>query len=192
MTPVAAVRRELPVYAPARIVARRRRVPVRIVPDVVLRGARRADVVPIHELLSGYARMGRLLPRTIEQVSAEREQYVVAIENGRIVGCAALRVYDARLAEVCALAVAASYQGRGLGRLLVEHLVERAARRGVARVLALTLEDAFFERLGFERASMTEFPQKYARDCASCARRSTCPEVAVVYETTSRHASRRN
>jgi len=162
------------------------------VPDVELRSAHRSDVPAMHELLSGYARMGRLLPRTIEQVAAERRQYVVAIENGRVVGCAALRVYDAGLAEVCALAVAASYQGRGLGRLLVQHLLDVAARRGIARVLALTLEDGFFERLGFERAGMAEFPQKYARDCASCARRATCPEVAVVYETASRHASGRN
>lgn len=150
---------------------------------VTLRTARASDVDAIHTIQQEWVVEGRLLPRTKDEIRAEIRHYVVAVEDGKVVGCAMLRVYDDRLAEVCALAVASSHHGRGVGRQLVERLVARAARRRVPQVLALTLEDGFFGRLGFERAPIGEFPQKIARDCASCARRSTCMEIPVVHRT---------
>ena len=157
--------------------------PLAIVPDdmsqLYLRRAEPSDAREIHELLEHFVAHGQLLPRTLRQVFRTIRDYVVAIEGGRIVGCAALRIYSADVAEIGALAVAAERQGTGIGRRLVEALVHDAELLGLRRVFALTLRTDFFHRLGFGTTLVTEFPEKVAADCMSCARRTTCREVAV-------------
>jgi amino-acid N-acetyltransferase len=80
---------------------------------------------------------------------------------------------------VGALAVAKSHQGTGLGSRIVETLVHDARALGLQRVFALTLQERFFNRLGFETTNISEFPEKVAADCTGCARRATCNEIAV-------------
>src|SRR3989454_4623702 len=56
-----------------------------------------------------------------------RSEYVVAEQpGGGIVGCGSLKIYSLALAEVAGLAVAASYQGGGVGRALTEALITEA------------------------------------------------------------------
>ena len=156
--------------------------PLAIVPDgsaLHLRRAEPSDAKEIHELLEMFVAHGQLLPRTLKQVYRAIRDYVVAVEDGRIVGCAALKIYSAQVAEVGALAVAADRQGGGVGRRLVEALVHDAGMLGLQRVFALTLQDGFFHRLGFETTLVSEFPEKVAADCSTCARRATCTEIAV-------------
>ncbi|HSK19062.1 MAG TPA: N-acetyltransferase [Longimicrobiales bacterium] len=161
--------------------------PLSIVPDgsaLYLRRAEPSDAREIHELLEVFVAHGQLLPRTLRQVYRTIRDYVVAIEDGRIVGCAALRIYSADVAEVGALAVAAEKHGSGIGRRLVETLVHDAGMLGLRRVFALTLQDGFFHRLGFETTVVSEFPEKVAADCSTCARRATCAEIAVARNVT--------
>ena len=70
--------------------------------------------------------------------------------SGAVVGCGALHVMWEDLAEVRTLAVHRAHRGRGLGRALLEKLLETATELGVARVFCLTFEVDFFARLGFE------------------------------------------
>jgi amino-acid N-acetyltransferase len=63
--------------------------------------------------------------------------------------------------------------------MLVDTLVHDAGTLGLRRVFALTLQDGFFHRLGFETTLISEFPKKVAADCATCARRATCREITV-------------
>lgn len=151
-----------------------------IAPAVRLRPARLADVPAILELLDGFARRGLLLPRTPDQVYRNIREFVVAEDVEGVVACGALRLYSAELAEIGALAVAEHCHGRGIGRCIVDALVEEAERLGLRRVFALTLQEGFFHRLGFRTGRVEEFPQKVAADCASCARRATCLEITVV------------
>lgn len=156
--------------------------PLSIVSDetvLFLRRAEPSDAREIHELLEGFVAHGQLLPRTLKQVYRTIRDYVVAIEDGRIVGCVALRIYSAEVAEIGALAVATGRQGTGVGRRLVETLLQDAAMLGLRRLFALTLQDGFFHRLGFETTTVSEFPEKVAADCSTCARRATCSEIAV-------------
>lgn len=156
--------------------------PLSIVADesaLYLRRAEPADASEIHELLEVFVAHGQLLPRTLKQIYRSIRDFVVAIEDGRVVGCAALRIYSADVAEVGALAVVADRHGAGIGRQLVETLVHDAGMLGLRRVFALTLQDGFFHRLGFETTTISEFPAKVAADCSSCARRATCTEIAV-------------
>jgi amino-acid N-acetyltransferase len=148
----------------------------------VLRPAQPADAPAIHALLETFVREGALLPRTLEQVYHAIRDFVVAIDGATIVGCGALRIYTDSLAEVGALAVARSWQARGVGRSIVGALTQEARALGIRRVLALTLQERFFHRQGFRTAPIAEFPEKIARDCARCAKRAGCIEIAVVHD----------
>jgi amino-acid N-acetyltransferase len=153
---------------------------------VQLRRAAPADAPVIHALLENWVQEGRLLPRTLGQVYRSIRDFTVAMHGDTIVGCAALRVYPGNLGEVCALAVAAEWQGRGIGRRIVEALVDEAAELGMQRVFALTMEETFFHRAGFRTVPIAGFPDKIAQDCTSCERRSRCVEIAVVMDLDSK------
>lgn len=150
--------------------------------DVVLREALPTDVEELHALLEGFAKQGLLLPRAVEEVYRNFREFVIAEHNGRIAGCAGLRLYSSELAEIVGLAVSAESHGRGIGRLLIETLLAQAKSLGLQRVIALTLQPMFFHKLGFELAEVADYPQKIAADCNRCAKRATCIEIAVAYD----------
>jgi len=156
-----------------------RRVAIVREDGVFVRRADPSDAAEIHALLERYVAPGMLIPRTLKQVYRSIRDFVVVIDRGVIVGCGALRIYTAELAEVGALAVSEEYRGTGLGKRVVETLVHDARALGLRRVFALTMEERFFHRCGFETTLISEFPEKVAADCATCARRQSCNEIAV-------------
>ena len=146
----------------------------------VIQRARISDMSQVAPLINGFAARGVMLPKTEEQLYRTFREFVLAFdENGRVIGCAALRVYGPQLAELSALAVDERAHGRGVGRMLVEAIVEQAADLGIRTVFALTLEDGFFHRLGFRTVQKELFPQKIAADCVGCPKRHACPEITV-------------
>jgi len=73
---------------------------------------------------------------------------------GRIVGTVALRVEDERTFELTKMAVDEAWQGRGIGRQLLDAAIERARQRGANRVIlfsARILEPAIamYRKAGF-------------------------------------------
>jgi amino-acid N-acetyltransferase len=153
-----------------------------LAPPVTIRPARVVDAPAIHALIEVYAREGKLLPRTLDQVYRMIREFVVADDGGQVVGCAALRIYHEHLAEIAALAVVERWQGRGVGRRMVETLKSEARALGVPRVFALTIDERFFHKLGFRTVPVVEFPEKITQDCRSCAKRTGCIEIAVLCE----------
>src|SRR3954469_15494681 len=93
---------------------------------ITMRRATPKDAAGIHALTEQFVGDGLLLPRTQEQVNRTIRDYVIAIENGKVVACGALRIYSSASAEVGALAVSSECQGMGLGRHIVAALVEDA------------------------------------------------------------------
>jgi N-acetylglutamate synthase-like GNAT family acetyltransferase len=130
-------------------------------------------------IMEPFIATGDLLPRTAEDLRCDIDRYVVATDGGAVVGMGALKPYSPYLAEVIAVAVLPSHQGSGVGKLVVQQLVERARRFGIHEVFALTRRPFFFHRLGFRPADKSLFPQKVWLDCASCPRQDACDEIAV-------------
>jgi amino-acid N-acetyltransferase len=157
---------------------------VAIVPDVGLymRRAEPGDARELHELLERFVAPGLLIPRTLKQVYSTIRDFVVVVEDGRIVGCGALRIYSAELGEIGALAVLEEKRDAGLGGRIVDTLVHDARNLGLRRVIALTMRDRFFHRHGFVTKSLVDYPEKIAADCVSCTRRAGCQEIAVSIE----------
>lgn len=104
------------------------------------------------------------------------ESFLVAREEEGVVGCIGLEAYD-DVALLRSLVVRAQTRGSGLGRLLVERLLELASERGVRSVYLLTTTaDEYFPRFGFERIPREEADPRLQ---ASQEFRGACPDSAV-------------
>lgn len=148
----------------------------------MLRPATIHDVHAVQQIINSHAELGKMLFKSYGQLYEDLRDYCVFEVDGKVVGCCALTIIWADLAEVRALAVDEDYRGRGIGRLLVEWSVAEARRLGIARLMALTYEQAFFEKLGFRVVAKETLPLKVWSDCVRCPKRDGCDEIAVVLD----------
>ena len=85
-----------------------------------------------------------------EDVASERQDFIVALGQGRVVGCVALERFEG-VALLRSLAVAESLRGSGVGRELHDCALARARELGLSRLFLLTTTAApFFERCVFQ------------------------------------------
>lgn len=149
---------------------------------LVVRAANVADMAQVEPLINTFAKKDLMLPKTLEQLSRNFREFVVAEIDGRIIGCAALRVYTPQLAELGSLAVSEAAHGLGVGRKLVAAIEDQAALHGIGTVFALTLQDVFFHKSGYRTVPKEMFPLKVWADCRQCPKLHACDEIAVVKE----------
>ena len=151
--------------------------------DITVRPARISDMRQVEPLINRFAKTNLMLPKTTEQLSRNFREFVVAVDaEERVIGCGALRIYNETLAELASLAVEESAHGLGIGRKLVERLLDEARGLGLKTVFALTLQELFFHRLGFRTVNKEMFPLKVWVDCRMCPKLHACDEVAVAVE----------
>jgi amino-acid N-acetyltransferase len=147
---------------------------------MVIRKAELRDVPVVFEMINYYAAARVMLPRSLNDLYESVREFLVAEnEQGEVVGCGALKFYNAELAELRSLCVRPGTQGRGVGRLLTEGLLAEADRFGLRTVFALTTTLEFFAKCGFREVARERFPMKVWRDCMRCDRYFHCQERAV-------------
>ena len=130
----------------------------------MVRRALRPDAPQILELVSQYATQGLMLSRTLDEIAARIDNYVVATDGtGRVVACAALEEYSPSLAEVSSVAVAPAHHGKGLGSQVVLGIERLARARDIEELFALSLTDNFFLSLSYELTTISRYPEKLAR-----------------------------
>src|SRR5688500_14521929 len=112
--------------------------------DVTVRRARTSDVPAIRALIDTYADDRILLSKATVTLYEDVQEFWIAEDGGKVVGCGALHVMWEDLAEVRTLAVNPAARGRGVGRLLLDRLLDTARELGVRKVFCLTFEVAFF------------------------------------------------
>jgi amino-acid N-acetyltransferase len=129
-----------------------------------VRRAVRADAPQILELVAQYATQGLMLARTLDEIAARVDNYVVATdETKRVIACAALEEYSPSLAEVSSVAVAPSHHGKGLGTQVVLGIERLARARDIEELFALSLTDNFFLSLAYKATTISRYPEKIAR-----------------------------
>lgn len=102
--------------------------------------------------------------------------FLVAEERGRLVGAIGLEVYG-DCALLRSAVVDAGSRGSGVGRDLVERLLQRARTRGVREVFLLTTTaEGYFPRFGFVPIARTQVASAVH---ASEEFRGACPDSAV-------------
>jgi amino-acid N-acetyltransferase len=92
------------------------------------------------------------------------QEFVVAVEDGQVVGCGALHVLWEDLAEVRSVAITETLRGKGIGNQILENIIKRAYELGLSRIFCLTFETKFFGRHGFEEIQGTPVePEVYVQ-----------------------------
>ena len=151
-------------------------------PQIVLRAAVSADAAALHALIASHLEEGRLLPRTLDELTIHAPRFVVAVTGGQIVGCAELAPLSPEVAEVRSLVVSRDARRLGVGVRMVEELAVRARREGYGRLTAFAHDPAFFVRRGFSIVPHTWVPEKIAHDCNACPLFRNCGQYAIVLE----------
>lgn len=138
--------------------------------NVILRSARPEDYTTVVALLES-ARL------PVAGVDEWFTRFIVAEDDGRIVGVAGLEVYgtDGLLRSV---AVADAWRGHGLGSALTNEVLRAATRDGITAVYLLTqTAETFFPRYGFRRITREEASDAVK---ASLEFRELCPVSSAV------------
>lgn len=139
-----------------------------------------ADVMPVYELIKIYADKEIVLPRSLLSIYQQLQCLYVVKDNNKVVGVAGLHVLGQDLAEVRSLVVDPDYQQKGIGRMLVEHIIQESPKLGVERLISLTYQVKFFSKLGFQIVKRDDLPEKVWTDCVNCPKINNCDEVAMV------------
>lgn len=158
----------------------------------ILRPAGISDAKQIQELVNSYAGKGLMLPKSLNQVFQYIRDFTVVEHDGEVQACGALHILWDDLAEIRSLAVLEKRRGSGLGREIVEALLEQAAILGLSQVFALTYQRPFFEKVGFHSIDRGELPRKIWVDCVDCLKFPNCDEEALIADVSSANAQPRS
>ena len=138
------------------------------------------DIVPILDLINSYAARGIMLPRTEFEMSESIRDFTVVTNNGDLLGCGALHFYSPTTGEIRSLAVDERAKAHGVGRRVVEALIDEAERYELDAVFAFTYVVEFFNKVGFHQVERGVLPLKAWRDCLRCPKFQACDEQAVL------------
>ncbi len=150
--------------------------------NIVIRKADIGQADEIRKMVNNYASKNKMLPRSLNEIYENIRDYHVAIDGEKVVGSGALHVFWEDLAELRSLAVHPDYQGRGLGRKLVGHVLSEAPDLGISRVFILTAIPGYFKKAGFEFIDRCELPHKVWSECIKCPKFPDCDEVSMIIE----------
>jgi amino-acid N-acetyltransferase len=145
-----------------------------------IRKATTKDVIFIYKLLDYFSSKELLLPRSLSQLYDNVRDFFVVEENGEIIGCCSLHSCWEDLGEIKSLAVKEEWNGKGIGKDLVEICLKDAPQLGLKRVLALTYVPDFFKSLGFKEISKDKLPHKVWKECIACPKFPDCGEIALI------------
>ena len=155
-------------------------------PTFTLRPARLADAERIFVLIRSHTE--QLVPKPMGDIVASIDRFVVAESGGEIVGCAAYSILpeigaaERATVELQSVAVIGSHRKLGIGRALVETLLQRIAVFQPADALVLTFAPGFFSKLGFVEIPKSKVMHKLYSGCLHCTKHAdpfTCPEIAM-------------
>jgi amino-acid N-acetyltransferase len=148
----------------------------------MIRPATIHDVPRMQAIVNSHAELGRMLFKSYAELYENLRDFAVYEIDGEVVGVVALAILWADLAELRSLAVNSAFQGRGIGRRLTEWCIDEARRLQIRKIMSLTYEQAFFEKLGFKVVQKENLPLKVWSDCVKCPKRDGCDEIAMVRE----------
>ena len=159
---------------------------MRIFDGFIVRQATLRDAEKIFALI--HLNRDLLVPRAIGNIVENIDRFVVAEVEGELAGCAAFQVHPeigdplAATVEIQSVAVRAPYRRRGIGRAIVESVVECVSAFAPHEVLVLTFAPGFFTSLGFHEIPKTKVMHKLYTGCINCTKHTnpfTCPEIAM-------------
>ena len=139
------------------------------------------NIIDIQSIVKPYVDEGIILYRDEDEIATNIRSYVLAYENEIPIGVGALHIFSPFLGEIRSLAVSKNFQGKGIGKKIVNSILEEAKKIGLKEVLVLTYQKEFFEKLGFREISKESIPDKKIwADCIKCKFFPNCNEIALI------------
>ncbi len=138
-------------------------------PDI--RKATPRDIKDIKKILSSYC-------LDTEKVEENIHEFLIAVSGEKIVGCACLDAGD--IVELRSIAVMPAHRNKGIGSLLVDTVLERAAGM-TDKVYLRTTSPVFFEKKGAKRLENDE-KKIIWKECDECDKFDICKQVLMRFE----------
>ncbi|MBR2837494.1 MAG: GNAT family N-acetyltransferase [Kiritimatiellae bacterium] len=154
--------------------------------DMTVRPATLGDAEAIYALVDRHR--DELVPRSLGSIVESIDRFFVAECGGEPAGCASYQIHpeigdaEAATVEIVSVAVESRFRRRGIGRRLVEAVVDGTRRFRPREVMVLTFAPGFFRKLDFVEFPKTEIMHKLYTGCINCTKHMnpyTCPEVAM-------------
>jgi N-acetylglutamate synthase-like GNAT family acetyltransferase len=98
----------------------------------------------------------------LNRMSLDWPNFVMAEEDGAIVGLGQIKTHGDGSRELASIAVLPARQGQGIGSAIIESLLDREPNA----VLHLTCRrelEGFYERFGFVRLQRADYPRYFSR-----------------------------
>ncbi len=153
----------------------------------LVRSASLNDVPGIFDLIRNHP--AELIARSFNDIVQNIDRFFIADLDGQIVGCAAWSILPEvgdishTAVEIKSVAVLREWRNAGLGRKLVQAVIDHVVPLKVSQLIVLTFAPEFFRTLGFTEIPKTQIMHKIYMGCINCTKHAnpfTCPEVAMV------------
>lgn len=146
--------------------------------SVSIRTPQAAEVTQVLQLINHESESGTVLAKS----KINPTNYLVAILNGKVVGCIGFKLWQPRLPEIISLVVAPECRQLSLGLKLVEAIILYLKLQGHYRAFCLTGIPKFFGQFGFVEVDLDFFPDKIYADCRHCKRNAGNPKSPLCNE----------
>jgi len=138
--------------------------------------ARLSDIKEMQELVVEEVKKGTILFRSSDEMATNIRSYIIAKKDDTIVGFGALHFHAYDL-----LIVSDKCRGEGIGKGMVNTMLEEGKSLNVKKIFTLTYEQGFFESIGFKEIPKESLPaHKIWADCVKCKHFPVCDEVALI------------
>lgn len=146
--------------------------------------AKLPDIAAMQSLVLSEVKDGIILERSEDEVATNIRSYILAKDDEKLVGYAALHIHSSRLAEIRSLIVSSEYRGKNIGKEMVLFALAEAKSLEVSEeVLVLTYLPEFFKKMDFVEIPKETIPEhKIWADCIKCIHFPICHEVSLVYK----------
>jgi N-acetylglutamate synthase-like GNAT family acetyltransferase len=144
------------------------------------------DAVAVYHLIKKYP--VEVVPRSLSDITTNIDRFFVYREEEEVVGAISWKILPEmgneteHIAEIVSLCVDKKFHHQGIGRVLVENVIDHIRQFHPTRIILLTFSPKFFAKLGFKRISKRTLHSKLYLGCINCTKYLSplsCPEVAM-------------
>jgi amino-acid N-acetyltransferase len=139
------------------------------------------DIEEMQSLVVEEVKKGTILFRSSDEMATNIRSYIIAKKGKEIVGFGALHFHAYDLGEIRSLIVSEKCRGEGIGKGMVNTMLEEGKALHVKEIFTLTYQQSFFESIGFKEIPKESLPaHKIWADCVKCKHFPVCDEVALI------------
>ena len=119
-----------------------------------------SKALQIIELMQPFIDDGRLLERSYKSIDKEIENFIFIENNGQIIACAALKLYEKEnMGEIYGLVVNKNFHNTDTSSNLMDLLIQRALDHNLSAIFALSkFGGRFFFRHDFIESELSSLP----------------------------------